>query len=140
MLMEVLNSTSINMTPAANFALYRARFSMEFQFRDGKRSSVLMGTILAKKQFAGLSECRSRQVEALHFHCKMALTAVSAARLSSLSDRRPSPLVFSRKDENRSAHTEFFASRILSILTQEQTDQKREDLLADLLSPGVKAA
>jgi hypothetical protein len=70
----------------------------------------------------------------------MAMTAVSGARLSQLSDQRASPLIFSMEDEKRRAHTEFFASRILSILTQEQTDQKREDLLADLLSPGVKAA
>ena len=124
---EVLFSTSITMTAATIIALYRARFSMEFPFRDGK-------------QFAGLSECQSRQVEALHFHWNMAMTAVSAARLSQLSDQRASPLVFSMEDEKRRAYNEFFAARILSILTLEQTDQKREDLLADLLLLGVKAA
>ena len=46
----------------------------------------------------------------------------------------------SMEDEKRRAYNEFFAERILSILTVEQTDQKREDLLADLLSLGVKAA
>ena len=87
---EVLNSTSITMTAATIIVLYRARFSMEFPFRDGKRPSVLMrssvvnraaltktGAVLAKKQFAGLSECQSRQVEALHFYWNMALMAVS---------------------------------------------------------------
>ena len=44
------------------------------------------------------------------------------------------------EDEKRRAYNAFFAERILSILTVEQTDQKREDLLADLLSLGVKAA
>ena len=124
---EVLFSTSITMTAATIIALYRARFCMEFPFRDGK-------------QFAGLSECQSRQVEALHFHWNMALMAVSAARLSQLRDSRGSPLVFSMEDEKRRAYNEFFAEKILSILTQEQTDQKREDLLADLLLLGVKAA
>ena len=124
---EVLFSTSITMTAATIIALYRARFCMEFPFRDGK-------------QFAGLSECQSRQVEALHFHWNMALMAVSAARLGQLHDQRASPLVFSMEDEKRRAYNEFFAERILSILTVEQTDQKREDLLADLLSLGVKAA
>ena len=124
---EVLFSTSITMTAATIIALYRARFSMEFPFRDGK-------------QFAGLSECQSRQVEALHFHWNMAMTAVSAARLSQLSDQRASPLVFSMEDEKRRAYNEFFAARILSILAQEQTGQKCEDLLANLLSLGVKAA
>ena len=124
---EVLNSTSTTMTAATIIRLYRAPFSMEFPFRDGK-------------QFAGLSECQSRQLESLHFHWNMALLAVSAARLSQLQDQRAGPLVFSMEDEKRRAYNEFFAARILSILTLEQTDQKREDLLADLLLLGVKAA
>jgi hypothetical protein len=62
-------------------------------------------------------------VEALHFHWNMAMTVVSAARLSQLSDQRTSPLVFSMEDEKRRAYNEFLAERILSILTQEQTDQ-----------------
>ena len=124
---EVLFSTSITMTAATIVALYRARFRVEFPFRDAK-------------QFAGLSGCQSRQVEALHFHWNMALMAVSTARLSQLSDQRASPLVFSMEDEKRRSYNEFFAARILSILAQEQSGQKCEDLLADLLLLGVKAA
>ena len=124
---EVLFSTSVTMTAATIIALYQARFSMEFPFRDSK-------------QFAGLSECQSRQVEALHFHWNMALMAVSAARLSQLQEQRDGPLVFSMEDEKRRAYNEFFAERILSVLTLEQTDQKCEELLADLLLLGVKAA
>ena len=44
---EVLFSTSITMKAATIIALYRARFRVEFPFRDAK-------------QFAGLSECPSR--------------------------------------------------------------------------------
>ena len=44
------------------------------------------------------------------------------------------------ENEKRRAYNEFFAARILSILAQEQTGQNCEDLLADLLSLGVKAA
>ena len=69
--MEVLFSTSITMTAATIITLYRARFSMEFPFRDGKRPSVVNRAVLARTQFAGLSECQSRQVEALHFHWTM---------------------------------------------------------------------
>ena len=114
---EVLFSTLITMTAATIIALYRARFSMEFPFRDGK-------------QFAGLSECQSRRVEALHFHWNMAMMAVSAARLSQVQDQRAGPLVLSMEDEKRRAYNEFFAERIL---TANQTDQKCEDLLTDLL-------
>ena len=100
---------------------------MEFPFRDGK-------------QFAGLSECQSRQGEALHFHWNMALMAVSAARLSQLQNQRAGPLVFSMEDEKRRAYNEFFAERILSILAVERTDHKCEERLAELLTLGVKAA
>ena len=124
---EVLFSTSMTMKAATIIALYRARFSMEFPFRDAR-------------QVAGLSGCQSRQVEALHFHWNMALMAVLAARLSQLQDQRASPLVFSMEDEKRRAYNAFFAEKILSILAMEQTGQKCEDLLADLLSLSVKAA
>ena len=137
---QVLNSTSTEMTAATIIALYRARFSMEFPFRDGKVASVASGAVLPKKEFAGLSECQSSQVEALHFHGNMDMMAVSAARLSQLQDQRACPLVFSMEDEKRRAYNAFFAERILSILTLKQTDQKREELLADLLALGVKAA
>ena len=136
----------------AFFKTIKGRFGLERFAQHSKRASVLMrssvvnraaltktGAVLAKTQFAGLSECQSRQVEALHFHWNMALMAVSAARLGQLHDQRAGPLVFSMEDEKRRAYNEFFAARILSILTLEQTDQKREDLLADLLLLGVKA-
>ncbi|WP_407542393.1 hypothetical protein Q0M94_22550 (plasmid) [Deinococcus radiomollis] len=53
---EVLFSTSTEMTAATIIALYRARFSMEFQLQDGKRASVASGAVLPKKEFAWLSE------------------------------------------------------------------------------------
>ena len=125
--MEVLFSTSTDMTAATIIGLYRARFLMEFPFRDGK-------------QFAGLSQCQSRQVESLHFHWNMALLAVSTSRLGQLCDQRASPLVFSMEDEKRRAYNEFFAQNILGILAIDPTDPKLHDLFADLLSLGVKAA
>ena len=51
-----------------------------------------------------------------------------------------SPLVFRMVDKKRRACNKFFAKKILSILTQEQTGQKRENLFVDLLSLDVKAA
>ena len=110
---------------------------MEFPFRDGKRPS---GAVLAKTQIAGLSECQSRQVETLHCYWNIAFMAVSAARLSQLQHQWTRPLVFSLEDEKHRAYNGFFAERVLSTLTVEQTDQKCEDQLADLLSLGIKAA
>ena len=60
--------------------------------------------------------------------------------LESLTGSAGSLLVFSMEDEKCRAYNEFFAERILNILTQEQTGKKRDDLLADLVPLGVKVA
>jgi len=79
-------------------------------------------------------------VEAPHIHWNVALMAVSLARLSQLRDQRAGPLVFSMDDEKRRAYNKFFSERMLCLLTQEETRQEREELLANLLALGVKTA
>jgi len=127
MTLELLFSTDPTMDAATIVKLYRARFAMEFPFRDGK-------------QFAGLGDCQSRQAQALHFHWNMALHSVSVARASQLINQRASPLVFSMEDEKRRAYNEFFADRILSLLPGDLTCEKFAPQIADLLLLGVKAA
>jgi len=46
---------------------YRARFQMEFIFRDGK-------------QFTGLADCQARSVEKIHNHVNYAMTAVNISK------------------------------------------------------------
>jgi len=48
-------STDLEIKPLDLFNWYRARFQIEFIFRDGK-------------QFTGLTDCQARNKEALHFH------------------------------------------------------------------------
>lgn len=48
---------------------YRARFQMEFLFRDGK-------------QHVGLEHCQARSKNKLHFHFNACLTAVSTAKIA----------------------------------------------------------
>lgn len=49
------------------FIYYKARFQIEFLYRDAK-------------QFAGLQHCQSRKTERLHFHFNASLTTVSLAK------------------------------------------------------------
>ncbi|CAM3469342.1 transposase [Deinococcus saxicola] len=127
MTLELLFSTDPSMDAATIVRLYRARFALEFPFRDGK-------------QFAGLNDCQSRQAQALHFHWNMALHSVSVARASQLMNQRASPLVFSMEDEKRRAYNEFFADRLLSMLPGDLTCEKIGPRITDLLLLGVKAA
>ena len=57
------------------YRYYKARFHIEFLFRDAK-------------QFTGLSDCQARCKEALHFHFNAAMTALN---LIKLEDRQHAP-------------------------------------------------
>lgn len=125
--LELLFSTDTNMEAATIIRLYRARFAMEFPFRDGK-------------QFAGLSDCQSRQTEAIHFHWNMSLLAVTTARLSALSNHKTGPFIFSMEDEKRRSYNCFFAQRIISSLGYATKVMEMGEPLRQLLGLGVKAA
>lgn len=64
----VLFSTDTELEAADILRFYKARFQIEFIFRDAK-------------QFAGFSDCQARDQKALHFHFNAAVTAVNVARL-----------------------------------------------------------
>ncbi len=62
-------STDCELGGAELYALYKARFQMEFLFRDAK-------------QWTGLSQCQARDQQALHFHFNASLSAVNLAKIA----------------------------------------------------------
>ena len=64
----VLFSTDPKLSARQVFDYYKARFSIEFIFRDAK-------------QFAGFSDCQSREKEVLDFHFNASVSSVNVARL-----------------------------------------------------------
>jgi hypothetical protein len=68
----VLFSTDTDLAALKIYALYKARFQIEFLFRDAK-------------QFTGLSDCQARNQAALHFHFNASMTALN---LLKIEDRR----------------------------------------------------
>lgn len=64
----LLFSTDIALGALPLYRYYRARFQIEFLFRDAK-------------QFSGLTDCQARTPEKLAFHFNASLTAVSLAKL-----------------------------------------------------------
>jgi hypothetical protein len=64
----VLFSTDLELSGELIFQYYKARFSIEFIFRDAK-------------QYAGFSDCQARDQEALHFQFNAAVTSVNLGRL-----------------------------------------------------------
>ncbi len=64
----VLFSTAVDLDPLKLYRYYKARFQIEFLFRDAK-------------QFAGLSDCQARSKAKLDFHFNASLSAVTFAKL-----------------------------------------------------------
>jgi len=64
----VLCSTDTELAATEVFRFYKARFQIEFIFRDAK-------------QFAGFSDCQARDQAALHFHFNASVTLVNLARI-----------------------------------------------------------
>ena len=57
-------STDLNLDPLDIFNMYRARFQIEFIFRDAK-------------QFTGLTDCQARSKDALNFHFNASLSTLN---------------------------------------------------------------
>ena len=102
---EVLFSTNLEMPALEVIECYRARFEMEFPFRDAKRPKPVRCCRGAKKQFAGLMDSQSRSERALEFAWNASFLTVSLARADQLltfeGDVRD--FVFSMEDSKRRA-------------------------------------
>lgn len=126
---EVLFSTDVSMPAMEVITCYRARFEMEFPFRDAKG-------------FAGLMDCQSRQEKALEFHWNASFLVTSLTRAQQLLDftEDVQNFVFSMEDAKRRAYNELFAERIIRLLPLELSFEKYILLLEDALNLGVKSA
>jgi Transposase DDE domain len=126
---EILFSTNTAMSAEEVVKAYRARFEMEFVFRDGK-------------SFSGLMDSQSRQKDAIEFHWNAALMVVNLVRAAQLQRHGapPTGFVFSMEDEKRRAYNSFFAERIIRMLPLNETIEKCLALIKNALNIGVKAA
>lgn len=105
----VLFSTDTNQDAKEVYRYYKARYQIEFLFRDAK-------------QHAGLEACQARDKAALHFHFNAALTSVNLTKIE--SQRRPpaeGARVFSMASWKQRAFNEHFLGMIISKLELEPT-------------------
>lgn len=124
---EVLFSTDLTLSASEIIACYRARFEIEFIFRDAK-------------QFAGLEDCQSRSHEALAFHWNAALLTVNVTRLQQLTALpKREPFVFRMEDQKRKAFNQLFAQRIIDSLPLDLTYPNCLPFIQSALNLRVKA-
>ena len=75
----LLFSSDVALSAAEIVRFYKARFQMEFWFRDAKG-------------WTGLEECQARDEKALHFHFNASLSAVNLAKLHAHQTRSEAPV------------------------------------------------
>lgn len=124
----VLFSTDCELAAADIFKYYRARFQMEFLFRDAK-------------QFAGLTDCQARDQQALHFHFNASLATVNLAKIETLvAADKSSRKVFSLSSLKQRTFNEHFLNLFISKLALEPNLIKKHPQYDYLRNYGAIAA
>lgn len=72
----LLFSTDLTLAPFDIYRYYKARFQIEFVFRDAK-------------QFTGLDDCQARSKERLHFHFNASFVALNVAKAKDRESWKP---------------------------------------------------
>jgi Transposase DDE domain len=122
----LLFSTDIKLSAESIYAYYKARFQIEFIFRDAK-------------QFTGLCDCQSRNESSLDFHFNVSLTALNIAKYDQLpaqSEDDAEPLSFSMATYKRLAFNQHLLERFISMLDLDLTLIKTHPNYQSLLQYG----
>jgi hypothetical protein len=122
----LLFSTDIQLGAESLYAYYKARFQIEFIFRDAK-------------QFTGLCDCQSRQELSLDFHFNVSLTALNIAKYEQLptqSEDDAESVSFSMATYKRLAFNQHLLERFISMLDFDLTLIKSHPNYQSLLQYG----
>jgi DDE superfamily endonuclease len=122
----VLFSTDVDLEPQRLYRYYKARFQIEFLFRDAK-------------QFAGLSDCQARSQAKLAFHFNASLSAVTFAKLEARHQTGNCDPVFSMASLKRRAFNQHLIDRICEHLANGQSLEKSSPDYETLCNYGIIA-
>jgi len=127
----LLFSSDINLEAELILKYYKARFQIEFIFRDAK-------------QFTGLCDGQTRDAKRLDFHFNASLTALNLAKYEaqsrhSQSDKPSQPMSFSMSSYKRLAFNDHLLSRFISMLDLNPTLIKSHPNYENLRTYGLIA-
>jgi len=120
----VLFSTDVELDALSLYRYYKARFQIEFLFRDGK-------------QFAGLTDCQARSQTKLDFHFNASLSAVTLAKLEARQFTVDSQQSFSMASLKRRNFNRHLIDRINDHLANGQSLDKSSPDYEALCNYGV---
>jgi len=124
----LLFSTDLDINPLDILDFYKARFHIEFIFRDAK-------------QFTGLADCQARDFTKLDFHFNASLMTLNLAKIEAVQLHKSSqPFVFSMASYKRLALNRHLLERFISLLDLDPTLIKSHPSFPDLCSYGSIAS
>ncbi|MCP4372363.1 MAG: transposase [Deltaproteobacteria bacterium] len=123
----ILFSTDLSIDGYLLYTYYKARFQIEFLFRDGK-------------QYTGLTHCQARSENKLSFHFNTSLTSVSFAKAEFYADTENLEKPFSMHDVNTVHFNTLFLDKIFAKLELDPTSEHLAPLYEELLNIGKIAA
>jgi hypothetical protein len=122
----VLFSTDVDLEPQRLYRYYKARFQIEFLFRDAK-------------QFTGLSDCQARSKAKRDFHFNASLSAVTFAKLEARHQHGNGDQAFSMASLKRQAFNQHLIDRICEHLANGQSVEKSSPDYEALCNYGIIA-
>ncbi len=123
----ILFSTDVNLDGLLIYQYYKARFQIEFLFRDGK-------------QHTGLTHCQARSENKLAFHFNTSLTSVSLAKAEFYAENAHRDLPFSMRNIQIRASNRLFLDHIFSTLSLDPKCKEIATCYQELVDFGTIAA
>jgi hypothetical protein len=125
---KIFMSTNLDRDAKTLVKYYRARYQMEFNFRDAK-------------QYTGLTHCQARDKDKLDFHFNASLTSVNIAKaISRQGTNKDQPISISIEDIKTELSNKLLLDLFLSNFEFTPHLIKNRELIAKILSFGKKAA
>lgn len=124
----VLATTDVKLDAETVVRYSRARFQIEFLFRDAK-------------QFTGLTDCQARNAQALEFHFNASLATLNLVRVSEVEAAAATPLhVFSMASWKQRQFNERLVETLITKLELEPTLIKNHPRYEEIRTYGAIAA
>lgn len=122
----LLFSTNLILDAFKIFSYYKARFQIEFVFRDAK-------------QYTGLGDCQSRNKESLHFHYNASFSALNLVKIQDYLDRTEEEKgkPFSMASHKTRNHNESLIDRFFSKLAPGVTLIKSSPIFKEVVNYGT---
>ena len=125
---KIYFSSDLEMLATDIVDYYRARFQIEFVYRDGK-------------QFTGLEHCQARSENKLNFHFNASLTSINLARISHwLSIPKEQREAFSMGDVKTLYHNKILLDRFIDVFAINPHTRKNQKIVKELIKYGTLAA